>query len=127
MNWYDQLNKSQLTPPDSWFGIVWPLLYTLMAISLGIVLFKGDNRRAIIWAVFIFGAQLFFNLMWTPTFFKNKDISMSVLIILITLALAIYTALLFYKINVVAGYLLIPYILWLFLASYLNMYIFIKN
>ena len=40
MNWYDQLNKSQLTPPDSWFGIVWPILYTLMAISLGIVLFK---------------------------------------------------------------------------------------
>ena len=123
---YTQLKKSPLTPPNYLFGIVWPILYLLMAISLFIIL-KINKYSFNSIPIIIFIIHLFFNFIWTYLFqnYKNKMIALADLLIVILLT--IYIIIEFYKINKLASYLLIPYIIWLCFAFYLNLFIVINN
>lgn len=123
---YTQLKKSPLTPPNYLFGIVWPILYLLMAISLFIIL-KINKYSFNSIPIVIFIIHLFFNFIWTYLFqnYKNKMIALADLLIVILLT--IYIIIEFYKINKLASYLLIPYIIWLCFAFYLNLFIVINN
>lgn len=122
--WYTSLNKSSLTPPNYIFGIVWPILYVMMTIS-ALLIFKDCKTLCIPLIFFII--QLIFNLLWSPTFFNKQLIGLSLLIIINTLIFTYYTIYLFYDVNKIAAYLLIPYALWITFASYLNFYIYIYN
>jgi translocator protein len=125
-NWYTSLKKPPLNPPRWVFGVVWPILYILMTISL-VLVWTNDKCKPYCYPVTFFLIQLAFNLMWTTVFFRWKKIILALIAIFIILGLTIKTYFEFSKINKTAGYLLIPYILWLSFASYLNTAIVIIN
>jgi translocator protein len=122
--WYENLKKSQLSPPNYVFGIVWPILYTMMFVALILVLRSVSIKSK---AVLLFAGQLFLNLIWSPIFFTYKLYSIALLDILLLIIVLGFTIIAFYKISHVAAYLLVPYLLWLSFASYLNTYIVMNN
>ena len=124
--WYDNLKKSKYSPPDKVFGIVWPILYLLMIISFYLVI-SDKECYPYCNALNFFILQLILNLSWTTIFFKMKKIKLAFLAIITILILTVITFYKFYKINKFGSYLLIPYILWLSFASYLNLHIVINN
>lgn len=119
MLWYNSLNKPVLTPPDWVFAPVWSGLYILMTISLILVVIAPNTRSKRL-ALTIFFLQLLLNLIWTPVFFGAQRIGFAGIICSILLILVVINIRLFYKISKLAAYLLIPYFLWMFMATYLN-------
>ena len=117
-SWYVDLVKSPLNPPSYIFGIVWPILYALMAF----VSFKSADK---IWKLFI--PQLILNAAWSWMFFFMHApllalINISILIFLyqkILVILKIESKLLFW--------LYVPYVLWLSFAAFLNASIVFLN
>ena len=124
--WYKNLNKSKLTPPSWIFGVVWPILYILMAISFYIVYV---NKLCVDFCVPLvyFMIQLFFNLIWTKLFFSLKKPVLALIDIILILIFTLITYHKFNKISKTASLLLLPYIIWLSFALYLNIYIVLYN
>jgi len=118
-DWYAELRKPSFQPPSWMFGVVWTTLYTLMGVALAMILNEPDSaqrRRALA----LFGAQLGLNFAWSPIFFGVRMIDLALIVIIVMLILALATARAFRAIRPVAGYLLVPYLLWLCLATTLN-------
>lgn len=117
--WFARLDKPAFMPPSWVFGAVWTTLYTLMAVALAMVLTLPDSpqRRA---ALTLFGVQLALNYGWSPFFFAGRMIDVALLLILALLLAAAGTANLFRRSRPLAGWLLVPYLLWLCLATALN-------
>lgn len=124
--WYRLLEKSSLNPPPWVFAIVWPILYLLMYLSLFIVL---NNKKCQPYCkpLDFFILQLLFNLQWTNVFFRQQNIKKALIYTTIIIFFTIATIISFYFINKLASILLIPYLLWLFFAFYLNLYIVLNN
>ena len=123
MDWYKQLNKSKLTPPPIVFSIVWTLLYISIFASLLVYLKHQPQTLGIVFFVI----QLLLNLSWAPIFFRLKNIKLSLVVIILTWIFIVLTMIVFYKTSQWSTYLLIPYILWVSFAIYLNAYIFLNN
>jgi len=124
--WYAILAKPYFNPPNYLFGPVWTVLYALMGVSLYLV---WNSRKKLVkrTTYIIFGLQLGMNTLWSIVFFgmKNPETALTVIIALwILIAMNIY---IFYKINKIAGLIMIPYLLWVSFASVLNYYIVILN
>ena len=116
--WYQELLKSSLNPPGYVFGIVWPILYLMMSISA----FRTFHETKS-----LFLTQLLFNALWSWLFFAFQMPLIALLNIWLLIYLNIRLNLkMFYK-DKLSGFLFIPYVLWLFFASYLNLFIVINN
>jgi tryptophan-rich sensory protein len=124
--WYNNLNKSILTPPNYIFSIVWSFLYFLIFVSFSIYIKQYRDDLDYKLGLLFFIIQLILNLSWSTIFFKYKNISKAYNILILIIIFVNLTIYYFRKIDVIASKLLIPYILWLYLAMYLNYYI-IKN
>ena len=124
--WYKKLKVAPWNPPDYVFGIVWPILYVLMFTSATIV-YLDKKCYPYCYPLTIFFAQLILNLSWTTIFFKYRLIKVALLVLVLIFALTLYATILFYDINKIASYLLIPYLLWLCVAFSLNLYIVLNN
>lgn len=116
--WYLSLNKSELNPPGYVFGIVWPILYILMAISAYITLQKVYQ---------LFYIQLLFNTAWSWIFFYFQLPLIALVDIYVLIIINIYILFKMFNISNIAAYLYIPYIVWLCFASYLNLFIVLSN
>ncbi len=118
-DWYLVLTKPSWNPPSWIFSPVWITLYTLMGIAAALVWKKKDLPGAKL-ALGIYGIHLIFNALWSILFFgfKNPGLAFGEIIILLILILII--TVLFWRINPVAGLLMLPYIAWVSFASYLN-------
>ena len=117
--WFDALTKPSFIPPGWVFGAVWTTLYTLMGIALALVLAAEPSRARARGLAFFF-VQLAFNYAWSPIFFRAGMIDWAYLVILAMIVFAIATAFFFWRVNRVAGLLLLPYLVWLCLATALN-------
>ncbi|MET0360536.1 MAG: TspO/MBR family protein [Sphingobium sp.] len=117
--WFAMLVKPAIMPPGWAFGAAWTILYILMGLALAVVIAaRGAPGRGIAIALFI--AQLFLNLLWSPLFFAAHEVTLAFYLILAILLLAGTTMVVFARIRTVAGILLLPYVLWLCFAAYLN-------
>lgn len=125
-DWYRALNKPPLTPPATYFPIAWGILYTLMTIAFFIVLTKPHSQNKYI-AIHLFIFQLIFNFTWSYVFFELKSIGLALLDVILLLILVSFTVIYFFKISKLAGILLIPYLLQVIFALYLNLGIAILN
>ncbi len=126
MKTFENLQKAPLSPPGWIFPVVWAILYVLMGVASYIVWGKGGfigTRNALI----LYGIQLIFNFFWSIFFFNLEFYLFSFLWLLVLLVLIILTTVLFHRISKTAGYLMIPYILWVAFAGYLNLGIAILN
>lgn len=124
--WYKNLKRSRLSPPSYVFGIVWPILYTLMFISL-IILWTNKKCYPYCEPITYFLFQLFFNITWTNLFFNLKKPLWAFVDLCITLIFTLITYKKMMKFSKTAAYLLVPYILWLSFAFYLNAFIVVNN
>ena len=124
---YDTIAKPALSPPPYVFGIVWPILYTLMAIGAGLVYTtecvtsKCTERKQS--AILLYVVQLIVNGIWPILFFRFELFTLAFLCIVVLWLLILKMVYDFYKINKVAGYLIVPYLLWVTFATYLNLMI----
>ena len=116
--WYQELVKSSLNPPGYVFGIVWPILYLLMSISA----FRTFNETKNLFLI-----QLLFNAIWSWLFFTFQMPFVALLNIWLLIYLNIKINLKMFYQDKLSGLLFIPYVLWLFFASYLNLFIVLNN
>ena len=125
--WYSGLAKSMLTPPDAVFGIVWPLLFSLMTLSALLVLWRAGDFRAASRPLGVYFAMLTVNVAWSLFFFGLKQIplALGVLMALWLLILAVMGE--FRPYSKAAAWLQLPYLLWVSFAGYLNLYIWWAN
>jgi len=124
-SWYTTLAKPEFTPPNYIFGPVWITLYFLMGISLYVV-WTSDKLKSKT-PLIIFGVQMFLNAIWSIVFFGLES-SLFGLVVIVTLWVAIaLTILSFWKVSKPASYVLLPYIVWVSIATYLNYGIWVLN
>jgi tryptophan-rich sensory protein len=118
-DWYGPLLKPSFQPPAWMFGVVWTILYAMLGLALAIVLREPPSklRRDALW---LFGGQLALNFAWSPVFFGLHMIDVSMIIIIVMLVMALAAARYFRRIKPMAGWLMLPYLLWLCLATALN-------
>ena len=125
-DWYVTLNQPSFNPPNWVFGPVWTTLYLIMGISLYRIwrLPATEERNQ---AIKIFALQMTLNFFWSLIFFKWHLIGLALLEIIvmwIAIAMMIHH---FRKLDAAAGYMNIPYLLWVSFASVLNGAYFILN
>ncbi len=122
--WYILLNKPELAPPNWVFAPVWTILYLMMGFAFYLV-WKNKKPKKI--AIYFFIIQLIFNAIWSPAFFGFHKILIALIIIIILDILVIFTIYFFFRINKHASFLLIPYLIWILFASFLNYQFLILN
>lgn len=125
-DFYKTLIKPPLAPPGYLFGIVWTILFILIGISYFLLKLKTEGID-ISNIDFWYYLQLIINFFWSIFFFKNQALTFSFIWLLFLLIIVVITFLKFYKTNKISSYLLIPYILWIIFAGYLNLSIAILN
>jgi len=127
MSDYRQLNQPPLAPPGWLFPIVWTILYLLMGYAAYRVQVSGKDPVYIRRAMIFYGLQLFLNFLWPIVFFGLEWRLAAFFLLLILWALIYITMRLFSAIDETAGDLLIPYILWVTFAAYLNLGVYLLN
>lgn len=126
--WYAALLKPTFNPPAWLFGPVWTALYLMMAVALWLVRRDRDaepaqRRRATV----LFAVQFVLNLLWTPLFFGLRSPGLAFVDICLLWIALLTTMLAFGRMRPLAGYLLLPYLLWVSFALVLNGTIWLMN
>ncbi|WP_414901778.1 TspO/MBR family protein [Sphingomonas flavalba] len=117
--WFQQLALPAFMPPDWLFPVAWTILYALIGIALAVVLnARGAAGRAL--AIALFVVQLALNLAWSPLFFRLHQVDAAFWLIVALLAAAVATGAQFGRVRAIAGWLFLPYIMWIAFAAALN-------
>ena len=128
MDVYKSVSAPPLSPPGILFPIVWTILYILMGIGAGIVyLNKEISKEDANAGLFNFGLSLFVNFFWSIFFFNLRAFLFSFIWLILLLYLIIRYTLFYKKVSLLAASLQIPYILWVLFAGYLNFGITLLN
>ena len=124
--WYQSLTLPAFQPPGPLFGIAWAILYTLIGVAFAMVwgTKKVPGKRL---AIALFAVGFAINLTWSPVFFRLHMISAALAIIAVMLLVAVATCLSFWRVNRLAGWLMLPYCAWLCFAGALNIAIMMLN
>jgi benzodiazapine receptor len=114
--WYDSLIKPVWTPPGWVFPVVWTTLYLSMAYAaMRVAGLPGAGQALAFWAL-----QIAFNTLWTPVFFGLHRVKAGMIIILFLWSAVAATTASFMMLDQIAGLLMLPYLLWVTIASALN-------
>lgn len=124
MQTFNLINKPKSAPPGWLFPVAWTILYILMGIASYLVVTSNKPNGA---ALITYGLQLIFNFFWSIIFFNLEQYLFAFIWLVILWILIVKTTVKFYRISETAGYLMIPYILWVTFAGYLNLSIFLLN
>jgi translocator protein len=122
--WYAALQKPWFTPPNWLFAPVWLSLYFLMGATLYLLWGKRSQSGA---ALAAFGVQLALNVAWSAVFFGAHELFYGFVVIAALWLAILLTMALSYRVSRSAAALLIPYILWVTIASALNYYVWVLN
>ena len=125
--WYATLQKPSFAPPNWVFFPVWTSLFIMMGISLFLIWKKGWEDKKAKTAIYLFAGQLVLNALWSFAFFGLRSPLLGLMEIIILWIMILATILSFIKISRTAAYLLIPYILWVSFAAFLNFWIWRLN
>ena len=124
MSLFDAVQKPPLSPPGWLFPVVWTILYLLMGFASYLVL-VSEKPGQTAWKLYVI--QLIFNFFWPIFFFNLEQYLLSFVWLLLLWLLILATILWFSRSSKLAGYLLIPYLLWVTFAGYLNLGIYFLN
>lgn len=125
--WYSGLHKPDLTPPSWVFAPIWTVLYILMGISLCLILQSGITKGEVFVGLLLFLLQLGLNIGWSYLFFGWHMIFFAFLCIIALWAFLLCTILQVSRFSIISAALLIPYLLWISFAAYLNYVILVLN
>lgn len=124
-NMADGTVKPPLTPPDWVFPVVWAILYLMMGIAAYLVLKSNDYK--INDGIKYFFYQLAVNFVWPIVFFRFEMYATAVVVLIILILLTVATICEFKKASKTAAWLLVPYLVWLLFALYLNIGVAVLN
>lgn len=124
-DWYPNLSKPPLTPPDWVFAPVWTTLFVVMGIAAWLVWKQESGRRG--GAYLAFGLQLGLNLLWSILFFGFESPGLALIEILVLWIAILATLVLFRRHSPTAALLFVPYLAWVSFATYLNGGIWLLN
>ena len=127
MEMFKQLNKPPLAPPGWLFPIVWTILYVLMGVASYLVYSSNKESEEVSGALSVYRLQLAVNFFWSIFFFRFNWYLFAFFWLILLWVLVLYTTILFYRISKPAGYLMIPYLIWVTFAAYLNLGIYLLN
>jgi tryptophan-rich sensory protein len=114
-----------MAPPNSIFSPVWGVLYILMLVSL--ILYIKEQKANKLSGYIYFSIQLFLNIIWSPIFFGAESILGGLVVIILLDIFVILTIKKFYNVSKLSAILLIPYLIWILFATYLNIGYLILN
>ena len=125
--WHLSIIKPSFTPPDWLFAPVWISLYIMMGFAWGhlnrIIINKTLRKKYNI----LFGVQLIFNMLWSFIYFGAHGIGFALIDIILLWIVLVFTIYQFFFISKLAGWLLVPYLLWTTYAGILNAVIWYLN
>ena len=122
--WYSMISKPSFNPPEWIFAPVWITLYIAMSVAIWLIWINPKRVEKIIYIYFI---HLLINGSWSLFFFGLHLILVSLIVIAIIIFFVVWLIKLYYPINKISSFLMIPYLMWLSYAFILNFYIFILN
>ncbi len=125
--WYAALVRPEFAPPNWVFAPIWTTLFALMGIAAFLVWNKGLDHRNVKIALSMFIVQLILNIFWSIIFFGMHNPGAAFVEIIVLWLAILYTIITFAKVSRSAAWLLVPYILWVTFAGYLNYSIWILN
>ena len=117
-SFYETLIKPAFAPPGWVFPVAWTLLYAAMATAMWLVLRTKVSERFILLGLYM--AQLAVNLFWPYLFFVQQALGLAFFWLILLWMLAFILLYQIFRVQRIAGYLLIPYQLWLTFAGVLN-------
>lgn len=119
--WYPTLNKPVFTPPNEVFPIAWSTLYILMGIAAGLVWSRIEmQEQEVRKGLKFFAVQFALNMLWSYLFFGLKNPLLALIEIVLLLLMIYETWIIFKKVDKIAGWLMLPYLLWVTYALALN-------
>lgn len=122
---YSEAVQPFLSPPGWLFPIVWTILYILMGISAYLIYISNYEQKYI--GLSVYAIQLIFNFLWTIIYFNMGQILFAFIWLIILWILILIMIKNFYKVNKLAAFLQIPYLIWVTFAGYLNLALYILN
>lgn len=125
MDVYKNLNLPSFAPPSFIFPVAWTILYILMGISAYMIYDSSSPLKSK--ALTVYSIQLIFNFIWPLIFFNGQMYLLAFMWLILLWILVLWMIILFHKINRVAAYFQIPYLIWLTFAAYLNLGIYLLN
>lgn len=124
---YAALERPPLSPPAWLFPVVWSILYVLMGLASWLVTVSGESPETIAKAQRPYYLQLAVNFFWSLIFFNLQNFLFAFIWLVLLWVLILITLRRFYAISKTAGWLLVPYLVWVAFAGYLNFAIFLLN
>lgn len=124
--WYESIQKPDWNPPAWVFGPVWTILYTLMGIAAWLIWRDFGFKNAKL-AMSLFFLQLLLNGLWSHIFFGLQEIGWALAEMIFLLAAIIATTIAFFQKKPIAGWIMVPYILWVTFATFLTYTIWSLN
>lgn len=121
------LNKPAVTPSESVFPVIWTVLFILMGIASYLIAVSQTNHYSVNSALAVYAVQLAVTFFWPIFFFNFGWYFFSFLWLILLWLLILLTIIRFYRISRPAAYLMLPYILWVTFAGYINFMIFLMN
>ena len=123
-SWYAGLSKPSWTPPNSLFGPVWTILFIAMAIAAWLV-WRKVGLTAVPMQLFLL--QLLLNVAWSVLFFRLRSPGLAFAEIVVLWCAILATSIEFWNVVQAAGWLLLPYWIWVSYAAALNLSIWRLN
>lgn len=124
---YKSLIKGPFFPPGWIFGVMWTIIYILIGFASYRVFMRLKEEKKSYFELSSYFIQLILNFLWPIIFFKFRLYGLAVIEIVILIIFIIITTIKFFKIDKLSGVLFIPYLIWTFYATYLNVVIWILN
>ncbi|XGI84131.1 TspO/MBR family protein [Halorutilales archaeon Cl-col2-1] len=126
--WYETLRQPSILPPGWVFGLVWTLLFGLMGVAVWLVWRQAEESPTEVrLAAGIFAFHFVFNIGWSAVFFGMRRIGLGLLTIVVLWLLVLATVWSFSRVSRRAGVALLPYLLWVSFATYLNYRFWVLN
>lgn len=121
--WYEGLNKPGWVPPNWAFPVVWTTLYIFMAVAAArVAMLPGVGFALALWAL-----QIALNTLWTPVFFGLQDPQRGMVVVALLWLAVAATLVAFWRHDMIAGLLFVPYLVWVTVASALNLAVLRMN
>ncbi|MBM4222742.1 MAG: tryptophan-rich sensory protein [Gammaproteobacteria bacterium] len=125
--WYHELQRSALTPPNFIFPVAWTLLYGLLGVYAWILWNKLHNVDETLILKILYTVQLVLNWSWSPVFFIYHAIGVALFILIMMNIITLIMMKLSWNHFRQLSFLIIPYLMWIMFATYLNLYIWLYN
>jgi tryptophan-rich sensory protein len=123
-DWYVNLNKAPWTPPGWVFGAAWTTIMICFSFYMAYAVKQVDNFK---WLIGLFVLQWILNVVWNPVFFYYQQVLLGLIVISLLTLLVGYFFFNYWSVLKLKALFILPYLIWLIIATSLNAYVLVKN